>query len=160
MAVDAEEETGAPKESKKKLIYIIAAAVLLLIITIGGVYLFFGDKVTNLLIGDGNSGQDLSGNYMAIDEMLITIKSDRARQQYLKFKYSFELVSVADSIIVIQLLPRIIDDYQAFLRELRVEELQGSEGWYRLKEELLIRANTILAPVRIKEVLISELVIQ
>jgi flagellar FliL protein len=50
--------------------------------------------------------------------------------------------------------------FQTYLREMRPEELRGSAGTYRLREELLARANVALAPVRVVDVLFSELLVQ
>jgi len=43
---------------------------------------------------------------------------------------------------------------------MRPEELRGSAGTYRLREELIARANIALAPVRIVDVLLPEMLIQ
>ena len=58
------------------------------------------------------------------------------------------------------MLPRIIDNFQVYLRELRVEDLQGAQGVYRLKEELLVRVNAAARPTKINDVLISEMLVQ
>ena len=47
-------------------------------------------------------------------------------------------------------MPRIIDNFQIYLRELRVEDLRGSGGIYRLREELLARVNAAVAPVKVE----------
>ena len=57
-------------------------------------------------------------------------------------------------------MPRIIDNFQVYLRELRVEDLRGSGGIYRLREELLARVNAASAPVRVKDVLFKEMLVQ
>jgi flagellar FliL protein len=46
------------------------------------------------------------------------------------------------------------------LRELRVEDLSGSASVYRLKEELLRRVNLAVEPVKVKDVLFREMIIQ
>ena len=57
-------------------------------------------------------------------------------------------------------MPRIIDNFQVFLRELRVEDLSGSRGTARIKEELLTRVNVAVAPARVDDVLFKEMLIQ
>lgn len=57
-------------------------------------------------------------------------------------------------------MPRLMDQVQTFLRELRVEDLNGSAGTYRLRLELLKRFNLVLAPSRIDAVLIEGILIQ
>ena len=143
---------------KKPLISYVIMGVIVIGLMVGSYYAF--NFISGLITGDTDESLIGDGEYLQIDEMLISIKSNSARQQYLKLKFSFELKEPSDRIVVLSNLPRILDDYQAFLRELKVEEIQGSGGWYRLKEEMLIRANTILSPTSIKEVLVSELVIQ
>ena len=49
---------------------------------------------------------------------------------------------------------------QAFLRELRPEELQGSAASFQLRSELARRVNLILAPGKIDAVLIEEMLVQ
>jgi flagellar FliL protein len=50
--------------------------------------------------------------------------------------------------------------FTAFLRELRPEDLAGSQGTYQLKAEILRRANLVLAPHKIDAVLIEEMLVQ
>ena len=39
------------------------------------------------------------------------------------------------------IMPRVMDAFQTYLRELRPSDLDGSAGLYRLKEELTRRVN-------------------
>ena len=57
-------------------------------------------------------------------------------------------------------MPRLLDLFQTYLREMRPEELRGSIGTYRLREELMSRANIAAAPVRIQDLLFVELLVQ
>ena len=58
------------------------------------------------------------------------------------------------------LRPRIIDHFQVYLRELRVEDLRGSAGIYRLREELLARVNAAVKPTKVENVLFREVLVQ
>ena len=49
---------------------------------------------------------------------------------------------------------------QAFLRELRIEDLEGAAGMYRLREELLRRVSVTAAPAVVRNVLFREMLIQ
>ena len=44
--------------------------------------------------------------------------------------------------------------------ELRADQLQGSAGLLRVREELLARINAAVRPVRVKDVLFNEMLIQ
>ena len=82
------------------------------------------------------------------------------RAQYLKVKIVLEL---PDPLLVGQLqplMPRVMDAFQTYLRELRPTDLDGSAGLYRLKEELTRRVNIAVAPNKITAVLFKEIVVQ
>jgi flagellar FliL protein len=82
------------------------------------------------------------------------------RTQYLKVKIVLEL---PDQTLVPQiqpLMPRVMDAFQTYLRELRPTDLDGSAGLYRLKEELTRRVNAAVAPNHITAVLFKEIVVQ
>lgn len=56
-------------------------------------------------------------------------------------------------------MPRILDEFNIYMRELRPEDLNGSAGVFRLKEELLMRINQAVAPTRVKDVLFQQFLI-
>ncbi len=57
-------------------------------------------------------------------------------------------------------MPRVVDQFQGYLRELRMDDLKGSAGIVRLKEELLRRINTSAAPYRVRDVLLKQMIVQ
>ena len=57
-------------------------------------------------------------------------------------------------------MPRILDEFNVYMRELRPEDLDGAAGIFRLKEELLMRINQAVAPTRVKDVLFQEFLVQ
>jgi flagellar protein FliL len=82
------------------------------------------------------------------------------RTQYLKVKIVLEIPD-AELVPKIQpLMPRVMDAFQTYLRELRATDLDGSAGLYRLKEELTRRVNIAVAPNKITAVLFKEIVVQ
>jgi flagellar protein FliL len=58
------------------------------------------------------------------------------------------------------MMPRVLDTFQVFMRELRPQDLEGSAGLYRLKEELTRRVNVAVFPARVEAVLFKELMVQ
>lgn len=57
-------------------------------------------------------------------------------------------------------MPRIVDQFQSYLRELRVDDLHGSAGVMRVKEELLRRINIAASPYPVRDVLLKEMIVQ
>jgi flagellar FliL protein len=82
------------------------------------------------------------------------------RTQYLKVKITLEVPDQALAQQIQPVMPRVMDAFQTYLRELRPTDLDGSAGLYRLKEELTRRVNTAVAPSRINAVLFKEIVVQ
>jgi flagellar protein FliL len=75
-------------------------------------------------------------------------------------KVTLELPNETMSAQIQPLMPRLMDAFQTYLRELRPSDLDGSAGLYRLKEELTRRVNAAIAPSRINAVLFKEIVVQ
>jgi flagellar FliL protein len=100
--------------------------------------------------------------FVDLPEVLVNLSSTGTgeRTQYLKVKLVLELPDKALSAQIDPVMPRIMDTFQTYLRELRPTDLDGSAGLYRLKEELTRRVNAAIAPGRINAVLFKEIVIQ
>ena len=78
----------------------------------------------------------------------------------MKLHAKLELGSKADEAAVTAAMPRIQDLFQTYLRDMRPEELRGSEGSYRLREELIDRASVAASPAHVTDVLFLELIIE
>lgn len=92
--------------------------------------------------------------------MLVNLNETGKRASYLKISIKLELTTEEDVASVTTIQPRIIDRFQVYLRELRVEDLEGSAGMQRLREELLNRVNKVAHPVQVRDVLFAELLVQ
>ena len=82
------------------------------------------------------------------------------RASFIKLHARIELARPEDLPAAQAALPRLQDLFQTYLREMRPEELRGSEGTWRLREELLARANIAIAPARATDVLFTEMLVQ
>ena len=98
--------------------------------------------------------------YFQLPEMLVNLNSTDRKVHYLKISVSLELEKQEDVVHVQTAMPRIVDNFQVYLRELRVEDLRGSAGLYRLREELLVRVNKAAAPAKVSDVLFKEMLVQ
>ncbi|MFZ4122403.1 MAG: flagellar basal body-associated FliL family protein [Caulobacterales bacterium] len=98
--------------------------------------------------------------FVALPEMLVNIASTDGQPALLKLQLTLE---AADEDVLHALepeLPRIQDQFQSFLRELRTDDMAGSGGAHRVRAELMRRVNLVIAPARINAVLIEEMLIQ
>lgn len=160
---DGDSEPKAKKGSKKKLLLGILLPVLLLAGG-GGAYVMgvFGGEEEKPAETKKKKEAEARKKvvYFEVPEMLVNLNAADNKTHYLKISISLELAD-KDQVSKIQaLLPRIIDNFQIYLRELRVEDLRGSAGLYRLREELLSRVNKAAAPARITDVLFKEMLVQ
>ena len=100
--------------------------------------------------------------FLDLPDVLVNLSSGggNERTQYLKVKVVLELPDQELSAQIQPVMPRIMDTFQTYLRELRPTDLDGSAGLYRLKEELTRRVNAAIAPNHINAVLFKEIVVQ
>ncbi len=177
---DSEGEEGEGGKAKKKkakksgsgmMTILLAAGIPTVLILILAVVLFFtsfGRGLIGLEEGDAKHGEGEAVvklpehiTYYEMPELLVNIQtSSSKRKPYLRLAVKFEIHD-PEAIKTLDLIkPRIIDAFQVYLRELRVDDLEGSIGSQRLKEELLKRVNTVAAPVKVIDVLFQVFVIQ
>jgi flagellar FliL protein len=160
-------EGGPKKGGKLKLIIIIAAV--LLIIAGGAAAAFFTGLLDPLLGMDENAEQQSQGAgasgtaqavFFDLPEMLVNLNTGERKATFLKIRVSLELEKGQDIPRIQAIMPRIVDNFQVYLRELRLEDLKGSAGMYRLREELLTRVNAAAHPTKINDVLFKEMLVQ
>jgi flagellar FliL protein len=164
-AAKSEDGTPSPpkKGGKKKLMLIAIPVVLLL--AVGG--LWFSGVLPHLL-GMGKKAEAAASaaakpvppSYVDVPEMIANLNSANRKPSYIKLAARVEVPRPEDVEKVKAAMPRLQDIMQTYLREMRPEELRGSAGTYRLREELLARANAAVAPAKISDVLFTQMLIQ
>ncbi len=110
--------------------------------------------------GDGHGDGHGGGNFLEIPTITVNLSTEDGTPRYLRLTVQLELHSADDRAAVEAIIPRVIDQFQTYLRELRVRDLRGSSGIYRLQTELLWRVNQASAPTKVKDVLFQEILIQ
>ena len=155
---DATDAAAPKRRFSLKLIIMVAGGVVALCALGGGGYFFFGHH--------GNAAAAAATTikppiFVDMPDVLVNLSSSGGdRTQYLKVKIALELPDEAVSAQIQPIMPRLLDTFQTYLRELRPTDLDGSAGLYRLKEELTRRVNASIAPSLINAVLFKEIVVQ
>jgi flagellar FliL protein len=98
--------------------------------------------------------------YMLPKQIVNLASNEEGANPFLEIELALESADPANFNNIQTLMPRLKDQYQSFLRELRVEDLNGSAGNFRLRQELLKRFNIVMAPAHVDAVLIESLLIQ
>jgi flagellar FliL protein len=161
---DAEADAPSEKKGGKKKLIMIALPVLL----IGaGAGLWFSGILPGMLgmqhsekAGEKEAAKPSVPVFVDLPDMIANLAGSGTKPSYIKLQVRLEIARQEDSDKVKQAMPRLQDMFQTYLREMRPEELRGSAGVYRLREELLGRANVALAPVRVNDVLFTQFLIQ
>lgn len=157
-------EPVPPKRSGKKLILIIVIGLLVLLGAAGG-----GLYASGLLGGKKPEATEAAAqakdaarqtSFYDLPDLLVNLNTGGRKSSFLKIVVSLELEANSDEPKVKAVQPRIVDTFQTYLRELRPEDLRGSAGLARLREELLIRVNATVNPVKVDDVLFREMLVQ
>ncbi|MBL9095517.1 MAG: flagellar basal body-associated FliL family protein [Alphaproteobacteria bacterium] len=180
---------GAPKKkgllgfipkinlSRKTLMFVVAPAVLVVALGAGAYFFLFSGGEEEQVAeaghgeaghGEGDHGEGAHGEgaphpvFFEVPDILVNVASDGDKPAFLKLSVSLELEGEEEAAkaAIEPVMPRVVDQLQTYLRELRVEDLSGSASVYRLKEELLRRVNLAVEPVKVKDVLFREMIIQ
>ena len=159
-------ELAAPSRgNKSKLMMIIGLAVLVL----GAAGLFFSPLGKSLL-GGGNKEEapkekkevvDVNKvSFTSMPEILINLRSADGRSSFLKATFVIESPDEEAAKKIDKVKPLLVDQFQIYLRELDVEDLKGSVGMQRIRQELINRANALIAPEKINNVLFKDFLVQ
>jgi flagellar FliL protein len=118
--------------------------------------------VDGIKLGTLTVGEDGEPSYYTMPKMIVNLAgtAEGDRQLLLELELVLEASDPASFDTMPAMMPRVVDQFQSFLRELRVEDLNGSAGSYRLRLELLKRFNTVMAPAKIDAVLIQGILVQ
>jgi flagellar FliL protein len=97
--------------------------------------------------------------FYTMPDVVVNMQTADGRPTFLKLKLTLELPDEAAVEELDPNMPRLQDMFQSFLRELRPEDLSGSQGSYQLRMEILRRVNLVIQPSRANAVLIEEMLI-
>lgn len=149
---------GAKPGGKKKLIMI--GGLVLLLAAGGGAGWWFFMKPK----GEAHEAKAETvkpATFVDLPEMTINLSTaQQERQQYLKVKIALEVADPKIGEEIKPVMPRVLDTFQVYLREMRASDLDGSAAMYRLKEELMRRVNVAIYPAKISAVLFKEVLVQ
>ncbi|BBE74783.1 flagellar basal body-associated FliL family protein [Oharaeibacter diazotrophicus] len=165
---EGEAEGGEGKKGLKGLLankkLVIAAGGGLLLLLVGG-----GGAAFMMMGGEPDPAetakqiveeQQPTAYYYDLPVMILNLSTTENHAAYVKLQVALELSDENMLKLVEPNMPRVLDAFQTYMRELRVSDLQGSAGLYRLKEELQRRINIAVYPARVDDVLFKNVIVQ
>src|SRR5262249_27672766 len=158
---EAEQPEGEGAQVKRKLPFKLIA------IAAGGLVGLAGGGIGGYVFFHGKSEEKPAAPavkpvaFFDVPEVMVNLSGAAGdRAQYLKLKIVLELPDQTMGAQIQPVMPRVMDAFQTYLRELRPADLDGSGGLYRMRDELTRRINAMIAPHRINAVLFKEVVVQ
>jgi flagellar FliL protein len=155
------------KGGKKKLLMLAGGGILLVAGGVGGAfYAGMLDGVLGLNAENGAAEGEMAGTASAepvfyeLPDIVVSLNTGERKSRFLKVRVNLELDSADDVPQIERVMPRIMDHFQIYLRELRMEDINGSAGTFRLREELLKRVSASAKPAQINDVLFVEMITQ
>jgi flagellar protein FliL len=154
----AEDGAAAPKSKFKLIIAVVGVFALLC----GGAtyyFLFMRQKAEDKHAEAAAAPKPPV--FVDVPEVLVNLANlPGERIQYLKVKIALEVKEEKTVEQIKPSMPRVLDIFQTYMRELRVGDLNGSVGLFRLKEELTRRVNAAIQPNQVNAVLFKEIIVQ
>ena len=161
---EASEPTAAPKAGGRRKLVLVAVLLLLLGIGAG---LWFGGILPPLLGMGGAEHAEAQAStapsrpaLVDLPEIVSNLNAPGRRASFMRLRAKLEVARQEDVAAVNASMPRLVDLFATYLREVRPEELRGSAGSHRLREELIARAGIAAAPARVTDVLFVEILVQ
>ncbi|HYF08789.1 MAG TPA: flagellar basal body-associated FliL family protein [Acetobacteraceae bacterium] len=164
-AITPEGAAGAEPKPRSRRLLLLAVVPLLL----GGVGagLWFGGILPPLLGAGAPPPAAMPAAetprppaFVELPEIIANLNAPGRRPVFVRLRARIEIARAEDTAAIQAAMPRLLDLFQTYLREMRPEELRGSIGTQRLREELILRANLAAPPARVTDILFTEILMQ
>lgn len=162
-------EAGGKSNKMMTILVLVLGPLLLTAGILAGLYFSgYGEKLFSHGEQAGapkahEEGPPAEVSYLEIKELLVNLTKSFKKSRnipFLRLSLKLELANEEASKKAEALRPRVIDSFQVYLRQLRTEDLEGGAGIQRLREELLKRANDVLKPLKVSNILFDQMLVQ
>jgi flagellar FliL protein len=150
-------DTEPRKRSKKPL---LIGVLLALILGGGGFYAAW----SGLLFGGGGHGDEgaappaLQGiAFVPLETMVVSLGADSG-SEHLRFTAQVEVVDAAEADVTL-LKPRILDVLNSYLRAIDTASIEDPQAMARLRAQMLRRVQIVTGEGRVRDLLITEFVL-
>lgn len=165
--IEQEEVPVKKAIDRKKMLIFILPVLIVVGLSVGLYYALNSDyggngaAQYNIVKHASNAdGTDKITVFYDLPEVSVNLKSSGPDKQRLHLRVNIELSSIEDIKVVEILTPKLNDAILSHIVELIPQELEGANGLYWLKEELLYRLNLIVAPIKISNLNIKSMEIK
>ena len=156
------EENAPPAKKKRGMLMIISIAIVVSLLGAVCGLAFFGIVRIPFLSHPAAHKKAVAEQvqFVKVPELVSNLDAGPDSDSYAKMQAELEVTDSMSAAAVNAQMPAIIDLFQTYLRSMHPDDLRGSEGLYRLREALLARANVVVAPNVVQNILFIEMVVQ
>lgn len=156
-AAEGDKPQGGGRFGKRTMVLAGAGLAVLLLAGGAGAWLMLGGEDPEAQVA---AAPVVTAFYYDLPVMIVNLAAVDNRTAYVKLEVALEVPEQRMIEILQPNLPRVLDAFQTYLRELRPSDLEGSAGLFRLKEELQRRVNIAVYPARVDDVLFKNVIVQ
>ena len=163
MADESNTQVDKRATQKSRMVPILLGVVLAIGLGGAGFYVAYSGMLGSLLAGSGTGHRATEDSQIAevafvpIDPILISLPSDN-EPRHLRFRASIETIP-AHAQSVAEIMPRIMDVLNNYLRAVATEDLERPSALVRLRVQMLRRIQLIADQREIRDLLVSEFVL-
>lgn len=160
-----ESSSSAKKINRKKLIIFILPVLIVIGISVGIFYALnqdYTDTSSYSIVstpGSSENGNNITVFY-DLPEITSNLRGSKKETETVSLALNVELSKIEDVATLEAMSSRIKDAILSHIIELTAEEIEGANGLYWLKEELLYRLNLVSSPVKINNLNVKQIEIR
>lgn len=95
-----------------------------------------------------------------LPDIMVNIDSEGRAPAFLKTKIALQVAKAEDATVIQGFLPRILDEAQLYMREIRLSTLKNPKTLERLRLEMLARVRRVVRPIKVNDLLFREFLVQ
>jgi flagellar FliL protein len=150
------EAAAAPP--RRRIVPLIVGVVLAALLGGGG---FFGVR-SGLIPIPGKGGAEIAARptpiaFVPVPTIMVSMGTGQ-RTRHLRFTAELEVPRVHASEVA-QLMPRILDVLNGYLRAVEMADVEDRAGIFRLRAQMLRRVQIVTGPGRVSDLLVTEFVL-
>lgn len=142
---------------RKKRIYPLMAVIGFVTITGAVIYMKYPEILSVISSGSHHSSRQETA-FIELPQILINF-NDKDGMRILRFSAQLEVVK-KDKSAVIDMIPRIVDTMNGYLRGIDAEIMEEPETLFQIRRDLLIRTQVVTGEELVNKFLIKEFIIQ
>lgn len=143
----------------RKITIIWIVAIISLLSIFAALYYSYEDRQKTILVEDMKKKQN-EVFFVPLEDIVVNLDTQNQNPSFLKLTVLFEITGQDGVNAIKKNMPKIKDLMITYLRSLAPEDIKGSIGVYKLREELMLRVNKVINPNQVNDVVFNDILVQ